>query len=259
MEFKFYHRQVYSNNLIGEDQLSNREFCGSDNPGTFKENLKTKPDNWIYRTKKIEYNWNSYGHRSKELTEVVSDDYILFVGCSVTVGVGIALEDSFAYKLAQHLKMPYYNLGVAATGYDVITHNLNTFLTLQIKKPKIIVIQEPFWNRFFWLSPRGVALFGAWVLDPVKCPSQEHRRIYQEIVSSDINMEETSRLKFQSNIALIKYLMPTTKFINMTNGPQPLVGFNKKEHHEICSNARDSLHAGIFGNQKMFEYALQQL
>ena len=82
-------------------------FTGSDDAERFEKNLTQLPKDWIYRTKEIIYNYNSLGFRCKEPNELDFDNYVLFTGCSHTEGVGLALEDTYPYKIAEHLKTDF--------------------------------------------------------------------------------------------------------------------------------------------------------
>ena len=62
-------------------------------------------------------NNNFTGERAQE---IILNNYILFTGCSHTKGVGLALEDTYPYLLAQKLNCDYYNLALGGTGQDVM-------------------------------------------------------------------------------------------------------------------------------------------
>jgi hypothetical protein len=129
-------------NLTHRSQL----FTGSDSYENFIKNKQKDPD-WYYSNVKITYKRNSLGHRSKEISEIDFDNYILTTGCSHTEGVGLELDKTYSYVLGQKMKCDYYNLGIGGTGIDVMIHNLTVWLN-KYKKPKALVVQWPIWSRF---------------------------------------------------------------------------------------------------------------
>jgi hypothetical protein len=138
---------LYPNGLIGYNPYNKTEvFSGSDSEELFKKNLETKPLDWYYRNVKITYERNSYGHRCKNASDINYDNYILFVGCSHTEGVGLELEHTYPYTLSKKLNCDYYNLALGGSGIDVAIHNLTVWLNTH-KKPKYIVFQWPYWIR----------------------------------------------------------------------------------------------------------------
>lgn len=122
-------------------------FTGSDDEENLNKRLKTEPADWYYRSANISYSFNSLGHRSVEPHEIDFDNYILTTGCSHTEGIGVALEDSYAYVLSKRLGCDYYNLGLGGTGIDTVIHNLTMWLS-RYKPPKALIVQWPHHARF---------------------------------------------------------------------------------------------------------------
>ena len=72
----------------------------------------------------------------------------MFIGCSHTEGIGLKLEDTYPYLLSNKLDCDYYNLGIAATGIDVLKYNLIIWFTKVKKPPKLLILQWPNSARF---------------------------------------------------------------------------------------------------------------
>lgn len=134
--------------FFGSDAGMTLEFVGSDQQHSLEKNLKTQPDSWYYRTHKITYSYNSLGHRCKNIEDIDLDNYLLFTGCSHTEGVGLELEKTYPYLVADMLGCDYYNLAVGGSGIDVLTHNLTMWQKRVSKKPKAVVILWPHETRF---------------------------------------------------------------------------------------------------------------
>jgi hypothetical protein len=153
----------FYNDFIGHDQ-SNKvlKFSGGDEENTFLENLKKMPEDWYYRNKIITYTYNDHGHRCKNINEIDFDNYILFVGCSHTEGVGVELENTYCNVVAKHLNLDYYNIALGASGLDVLEHNVSLWFRRFHKKPRYLIIQWPDHSRFCitdynveHISPKG--------------------------------------------------------------------------------------------------------
>lgn len=158
----------FFNDFIGEDCANEVvEFCSRTEEENFIEKLKTQPDDWYYRTAKIDYKFNSYGHRCKDISELNWNNYILFTGCSHSQGVGLELEKTYPYLVAQKDVCDYYNLGVSATGIDVVEYNLSLWFFKYSKKPKAVIIQWPDHSRFVSQYPGYDHLIpnGSWTTD----------------------------------------------------------------------------------------------
>lgn len=135
--------------LIGQDAAgTTKKFYGGDEYDNYQKNCEKMPSDWYYRNADITYKYNSLGHRCKNINELNFDNYLLFIGCSHTEGIGLELEKSFPYITAELLGMDYYNLGLAASGIDVLEYNLLTWFHKYEKLPKAVVIQWPDPSRF---------------------------------------------------------------------------------------------------------------
>jgi hypothetical protein len=131
----------------------NRQFIGYEYPGEslLKQN--------------VYYKYNNLGHRCKNADEIDLDNYILFAGCSHTFGEGLNVEQTYPYITAKNLDCDYYNLGIPASGIDVLFYNVMMWLSLH-KKPKLLVLQYPDHTRFSSITyPPLVLPYGAWSSD----------------------------------------------------------------------------------------------
>lgn len=145
----------FNEGFIGNEQRNPILFTGHDSQRLYDSHLKTMPDDWYYRQKIITYNYNNFGHRSKNIEEIDLSNYILFFGCSHTMGIGNAVEDTYPYLIANTLKCDYYNMSVEGSGTDIMMHNLTTWLLHVKEKPKLLVWQWP--NPQRYLTVEGTA------------------------------------------------------------------------------------------------------
>jgi hypothetical protein len=87
-----------------ESYLSNRQH---------QSDLLRRHGWWDYAP--FEYRFNSHGFRSDEFT--VSPG-TLFLGCSFTMGVGVAVEDTWAHRVSSALGSACWNLGQGGGSMD---------------------------------------------------------------------------------------------------------------------------------------------
>ena len=107
-----------------------------------------------YTADEISYTFNAQGFRCDEFTS--ADKNILFLGCSITEGVGLPGEQVWARLLwhqiqtATGLHIPYYNLGLQGCGFDSATRAV--CVHEQMLKPDIIfALLPPYrkeWRRY---------------------------------------------------------------------------------------------------------------
>lgn len=231
------------NHFIGHDQTNCvLKFSSGDNEDMFIENLKSQPIDWYYRDKGISYSYNKNGHRCKNIEDINLNNYILFVGCSHTEGVGLELEKTYPYKLAQHYNCDYYNLSLASTGLDAVEYNLLSWFSLIKQKPKFVVIQWPDHSRFLGAYPNYESLIpnGSWIKD-------EHGQRF--ISASEISGFFYARkyLTHQLITKIVDVPMVEIMFNNIASYASINLTIRKLDL------ARDLSHTGIKSHQKITE------
>lgn len=239
--------KFYDNNLIGRNTSSvTYDFQDKDSLDLYQKNLLKVPTNWIYKTKNISYSYNSNGHRCRDISELDFDNYILFIGCSHTEGIGVTLEDSYPYVLSNLLKCDYYNLGLGATGIDVLLHNLITWFTQFEKKPNAVIIQWPDMSRIILKTENDLQPIGVWSTDP---------NIINFITSADIiNFFDTRKLLVIKLIeSVIKVPIVNLSIANLKpTHPKSIFG-------KVLDYGRDLAHPGIVSHYKFANSIHQEL
>lgn len=211
------------------------EFASGDDKERFNKNLKTQPDDWYYRTHQITYTYNSLGHRCKNIEDIDLDNYILFTGCSHTEGVGLELEKTYPYRVAEILGCDYYNLAVGASGIDVMTHNLIMWYKRVPHKPKALVILWPHHIRFATIEGDSIHL---------NLIYENNKKINKFILAGeDVNFFNSKRHFSQK---LISNLYDDCPIFNVAFGGYPDDCFPSLN---INDYARDLGHAGIESNE----------
>ena len=114
-------------------------FWDTDSERLFLDNQKKLGEEWIWYNRPIEYKLNSLGYRMNEFNEIDWDNYIAAFGCSFTAGVGLPLEETWSYKIANDLKCDLVNAGAPGAGNEFILKNIIQLLS-QPKLPKFIAV-----------------------------------------------------------------------------------------------------------------------
>lgn len=143
--------------LIKSDVLPNSttsSFIHLDSEKQFRINQTILGKDWYWHDKSFTYQINDYGYRmNKDLHEVNFDNYIAFFGCSYTVGQGLPLEHTFAYKIAQKANMDYVNAAISGASTDLVFYNFTKLISTAPNLPKIVVINWPEITRaMYWYN-----------------------------------------------------------------------------------------------------------
>jgi len=130
-----------------------------DNEDLFKKNLKnykssddnkTKLSLEFYLHNPIQYHTNKEVFRDTELSSK-PDEVDVYLGCSHTFGVGLHLEDTWAYKLSSYLDFPFINASVPGSG--PITHfRILALLSKRFKIRRVYYFIDHMHNRLEWYS-----------------------------------------------------------------------------------------------------------
>lgn len=240
--------KIYGDRFIGYNQYhANEEFTGSDSSELFQNNLKVMPSTWYYRTRPVSYERNSWGHRCKDIKDLDKSNYILSVGCSFTEGVGLEQEKIYTHVLAKKLKCDYYNLGLGGSGIDAVLHNLTMWITTVPEKPKLIIIQWPYYGRFMHfekpnvncdLADNSIALVNA---------NSNYKSINDFFGSSEEfnyfeSLETFSKLKIEN---LLDYSKIPYLNVGVYYGPEQRITFKKPVVQLIKLDSARDIHFGI--------------
>ena len=219
--------QLY-NGLIGHTENKiNLHWFDSDSENLYNKNLILYADNWYYKNAKLSYQLNEYGHRSKDTANLNYDDYILFLGCSITFSIGLELEKTYPFLLSQLLKKDYYNLSVAGTGNDVIAHNLIVWLTNH-KKPKLIVLQLTDRSRFL-LKTTELIRCGIW--------SEELQKFV--VLGEEINYFHTKNFMLFNLLQSINIPIITIHPAGLDSEVKEMISTNSCLRYHLLDYARD--------------------
>ena len=249
--------KLYDNKIYGSGYTDpNFSLIGADSKDHFLNALNTQPNNWIYRTKSVEYKRNSCGHRCKELTEL--NDFILFIGCSLTEGVGLAEEDTYYYQLSKILNLDYYNLGLAGSGPDLLVENLSMWFNNIRRMPKLLVIQWPSPNRFYKKFSKGLTPVGAWIAERYDSVSDEVKKgtkydfVDKKVIHQFVEAAEAGYFEHYNSV------LQNIAHNYLKNIGINFIEFTDEEFPKL-DVARDLIHPGILSHGKLVENLLEKV
>lgn len=136
---------IQINNLINKSL----QFQSTDQEKLFLSNKFKMGHDWYYFNNPIDYDYNSWGYRSKEFIDL-KDDYLITFGCSYTEGIGLHHGDLWTTKFSNKINLDCLNMGVGGSGIDFQYYNtmlLHNFLLKNKKFPKLVIYQWPATNR----------------------------------------------------------------------------------------------------------------
>lgn len=229
--------------FLGHEPNVIYDFYTTDSEDLYLQNYRELPKEWYYKDIAITYSFNSYGHRCKNIEEIDLDNYILFAGCSHTVGVGLELEKTYAHQVAKTLNLDYYNIALAGTGIDVMTYNLIMWASTVKKLPKLLVIFWPAIVRFSLLHNNSLTpIVPSAVSDRYKSAISEDAKTF---VGAGVQLGFFDTVK-ALNTNLINEIYKDTKIINLTN-------LHRSDY------ARDLQHLGIDSNRAITNEVLSYI
>jgi hypothetical protein len=164
---------------------SESKFYGTDTEHNFLINQKRLPIDWRYHTSDVSYKFNSAGLRMNKNLDQVEGEYLMAFGCSHTVGVGLALEDTWPSLLSKNLNVDYINSAVSGASIKLNCINFFNMLSKVIVLPKIVAFAWPSSVRHVTYSD-GEFLFYLPRFTTDASKYKYHVKAYENILMTDV-------------------------------------------------------------------------
>jgi hypothetical protein len=229
--FNYHSYQKFSNSVQEWDHFDSKERFEKNTKDNFE--LLNK-NNWFNKT--ISYKFNSNGFRSDEFDS--SSDSILFLGCSLTFGTGLCIEDTYNYLIAKSLNLKFFNLGLGGSSNDTAFRLGYHYIPLL--KPKVVVLASPEITRLELCNNGEIFYYRP------QLTNYQMDRFYKKWISDDTN----SLLNCQKNSLAIEGLCLKLgiKF-HYFNAPDLFL--HKDIVHE--DYARDLIHPGVKTHHSVYK------
>jgi hypothetical protein len=102
----------------------------------------------IDNSNSVVYDFNDFGYRANHnYTPLLDQDKIVCIGCSITEGVGLYVEETWPYMLSQELKKPYIQLSIAGASHGYVMWQIKNVIE-NIQNKDIYVFNPPFGRVF---------------------------------------------------------------------------------------------------------------
>jgi hypothetical protein len=224
---------VYYQTQHAHSYLENQEllWCPMDTEDRYLKHLQThKSDlekyNWIDNN--FTYKFNSYGFRSEEFC---NSDNMISLGCSHTMGIGLPIENTWAYIVSNRLKLKNFNFGIAGGSNDSSFRMAYNWI-YQLR-PKIVVLMITHSVRMEVVSGLEICQYSAASLE-----YSHGGRIWNDWIMDDTN----------GNINALKNIMAIQHLCCSLNIKLIITPYILEEN--IIDLARDLAHPGVESNKK---------
>jgi len=191
-------------------------------------------NNWIRR--KVTYSFNSHGFRCDEFN---NNPTLMTLGCSITCGIGLPIEDTWSNIVSNTLNLRCANMGIGAHSND--TAFRLCYGWIDIIKPKIVIFLQTFPNRLEVISKDEFINLGIWNADP--------NDIFYNNWTSTYDNDELNKLK---NTLAIQNLCNQRNIKFLTFSADDLYSHGIK-----ADLARDLVHPGTKSNFNFARHILK--
>jgi hypothetical protein len=163
------------------------DYYGTDSVELFERNKKQKRE-WIYNTKPVTYNFNSNGLRMKELDKV-ADNYILFSGASVAMGIGVSQEDRYSDLISNQSNLDFINYAGPTYTIRMQTISFMNLLKSNFKLPKVLVVEYPPCEAYtYYTNNQYIFCYNK----HMPTESNEYTTAYKHLSTTDFFLNEAS-------------------------------------------------------------------
>lgn len=101
-----------------------------------------------YKEDEVVYRFNDFGFRSNDFSNISKDDSLLFVGCSITEGIGLPYEHIWSSQMTKLInqgdkQFRAFNMSLAGTGLDTMFRNIYVLIKNLEKVPHSVFLLIP--------------------------------------------------------------------------------------------------------------------
>ena len=135
-----------------------------DTESLYQHHLKTRHNelmqyNWI--DTHFSYKFNSHGFRCNEFN---TEPSVVFLGCSLTLGIGLPVESTWAQLLANELGLQCFNLAVGGASNDTAFRLAHAWL--KQLRPQLVVVGTTFAERLELLADQDIVHLSPYSIEP---------------------------------------------------------------------------------------------
>lgn len=222
---------------------TSQEYYGKDIPGAFELNGQGKDRYSLHLTQTtdwtqipISYDWNRYGLRGPE-PDFNNDTRLLFAGSSATLGMGLPLEYTYPYLVAQKMNASYINV----SDIDVFTDIIPNVRRFKSYNPTHVIISD---TRFIQHYGFALNAISRQHFTKIYADNNEYAEIFKECDKTAVMMMEMCLMQMFPNCKicfagafrrLFRHAMPDFEAIEVIEITKDM----------MVDLARDNCHMGI--------------
>ena len=241
-------------------------WTSSDTEEEYLNAIKTKEI--PYGPGDITYRYNNYGFRCDDFFDYHTTPYrVLFAGCSMTEGIGVALDDLWAKQMHRMIcdklgvQIPYWNVATAGAGLDHLVRYLYNLKDLL--RPQIVIsylpsnVRRERWNGDHWSvweASEGEQLFWKW---PIKVDKKVETFMNERYIEyqTEKNFAMLDMILNELDcMFLYSSSMENFSISNYIHSPRYIQRDHVPEQYDF---GRDGIHAGPKTNTIMAERAFE--
>lgn len=237
------------------------QWIPGDDEQKYRKNLEEYPDRMAYNgwdgpRAEFVYRFNSAGFRAEEFTDEPS---VMFLGCSMTMGVGIEEEKTWAYTVAKELGLRRHNLATGGSSNDAC---FRLFMHWhRVHKPKIVIHYSPPPHRMEIFDFRGH------IMNILPNPGQNGRTIQFKGKSTDslyetwLSNDTNSTMNMQKNKLAIEYVCEQQgiKYLFMEHDVKYTFDTKQGYERDAEEKGRDLIHPGAHWHRNMHKKVMSLL
>ena len=232
------------------DSAGTYDFASTDSREDFARNLKRQPDDWYYRTRKVEYTLNSHKFRTKEFKDIDWKNSIVLFGDSYTFGVGVTDSHTISSCLERITGKYVVNLGSPGLSNGAIAYN-SYYLKENYPEPLAVVKLWTNMVRWFYVTPekRMMAMVYSDMGKDYSAETDGHHNRINTIISNNIMYMKMSNALWKHHPNHIQTCMADysmnfdVKMLSITQKVFP-EAIQFKSSWELDNTARDCSHGG---------------
>lgn len=203
----------------------------------------------------LKYTINAQGFRADAL-ESYNSDSITFLGCSMTFGIGVHKETTFAHQIQESLGIPTINMSIPGGSLDA-AYRVYSYWQPRIKSKMTVVVLPPGRRIEAQMDKENLKKYHSYWqrIGSYNIDSMTNGYIKEFILTGNFQNEGYT-INTQKNLNAIKYIASETgsKVIVMDTEHKELLD---KRLYKII--ARDGAHPGKVWQNKMKELILDEI
>lgn len=222
-------------------------WIGTDSQEQFEQNLKDQTRRaqlekyGFDSAESVVYQFNSHGFRTAEFTDELC---FISLGCSITAGVGLPIEQTWPARVAESVKLPCRNLAVGAASMNTCMRLLYHYV--DYLNPQFVLLLRP--------NPQRLELFDHQQIVNLLPARLDIPAIQKIWYSNDINAE----MNFIKNTLAIEKICQDRNIKLIIKDVGTDIETEKSQLDRFPA-ARDLSHPGATAQQKCAEKFLQSL